>query len=299
MSDETLPEPAPEQYGREDPPGGDARPLDRPGMGPESWPPVIESPVVRRRIQRWLTEPDSDLFGSAGGFAPEDIHYFRPVLRAPVPVLMILDNGSREYGEEVRIRGETLRIGRTEGAVTIPGDAALSQTHAEIRRVPWKGGFQWHLVDLESRNGTFVRCSRAVLHEAGILILGNRRFRLRAPFKPEAGTATASTRMVDNSKIPTEAWPTLQETTGGPAPANFLLRSDELTVGRTGGGADIEIDDPLLAYKHAKLKRMRDSTWMISAERTRNGVWASVTSVVLGDNCFFRCGEQLFRFTIP
>ncbi|MFM8413459.1 MAG: FHA domain-containing protein [Planctomycetota bacterium] len=287
--------PRPTADGAEHPSG------DTPGKGPESWAPVFENVITPRKIQRWLTEHDAPAgAGEPVAFSSEDIHDFRPRLRPAVPVLTVLDDGSRDSGEEVRIRGEVLRIGRADGDVTIPNDSVISHTHAEIRRVPWKGGFRWHLRDLESRNGTFVRCARAVLHTSAIVILGSRRFRLRNPLRSDAAAAeSASTRLMDGSQIPASVWPSLEETTGGPRALRFQLRTDSLDIGRAGGGAEIQLDDPLLAYAHATLKRLRDGTWVISAERTRNGVWVSISDVVLGGNCYFRCGEQRFQFTIP
>lgn len=284
------------------PADGIEQPLgDKPGKGPESWAPVFENAVSTQRIQRWLTEREAQVAaGEPMAWAPEDVHEFRPRLRPAVPVLTVLDDGSRDFGEEVRLRAEKLRIGRTEGDVMIPNDNVISHAHAEIRRVPWKGGFRWHLTDLDSRNGTFVRCARAVLHGSAIVILGSRRFRLRNPLKSEStDLQAADTRLLDGAQIPASVWPTLEETVGGPNPLRFRLRLDTVEIGRAGGGADIQIDDPLLANLHATLKRMRDGTWMIFAEQTRNGVWVSISDVMLSSNCYFRCGEQQFQFTIP
>jgi pSer/pThr/pTyr-binding forkhead associated (FHA) protein len=217
-----------------------------------------------------------------------------------VPVLTILDDGSMEQGEEVRLRRERFSIGRTSGDVQIPNDTSISGAHAEIRRTPWKGGFQWHLHDLDSVNGTFVRCVRAVLHENAILILGTRRFRLRNPLKPGSmPLMTRDTNLLDGRHIPDAVWPVLTEASAKPGAVEFSLRSDKLVIGRAGGGADIELDDPLLANRHAELKRMRDGTWMIVAETTRNGIWVSISAVGLTPWSFFRCGEQRFRFVIP
>jgi hypothetical protein len=99
-----------------------------------------------------------------------------------------------------------------------------------------------------------VRCTRAILYETAVVILGARRFR---------------------------------------------RRRDMLSLGRAGAGVDVEIDDPLLAYRHATLKRQKDGTWLITAEPTRNGVWVSASTVALTSNCRFRCGEQQFWFVIP
>jgi hypothetical protein len=61
----------------------------------------------------------------------------------------------------------------------------------------------------------------------------------------------------------------------------------------------VDLDDPLLAKQHATLERQRDGTWLLTANRSRNGVWVSAPAVNLNANCYFRCGEQRFRFTVP
>ncbi len=252
---------------------------------------------------------DGDGFGKddtgpasrSGPFSQSIIeHEFRPTLRPPVPVLTVLDDGSQESGEDHRVRSETLAIGRTSGSIVIPNDISISGTHAEIRRTPWKGGWQWHLHDVGSVNGTFVRCVRAVLHENAVLILGARRFRLRNPLVPTAvDLAGSHTRIADGRDIPSTVWPTLAEASGKPDAMQFPIRFDEVTIGRLGSGADIELDDPLLAERHATLRRQRDGTWQITSEQTKNGIWVSISAVALSSNCFFRCGEQRFRFVIP
>ncbi len=263
-------------------------------------PPVVEEFASVRRIVKWVSEPDA--FGRSGEpkYAPEDSQDFRPSLRPPVPVLTVLDDGSLEQGEDIRLRGERFSIGRTSGDCQIPNDPAVSGTHAAILRTPWKGGFQWHLHDLNSVNGTFVRCVRAVLHQNAVLILGSRRFRLKNPLKPTMMPAGGHvTSLMDGRHIPEAVWPVLAEASAKPGAVEFSLRSDRLVIGRAGSGADIELDDPLLANRHAELKRMRDGTWMITSETTRNGIWMSTSAVGLTPYCFFRCGEQRFRFVIP
>jgi pSer/pThr/pTyr-binding forkhead associated (FHA) protein len=277
-----------------------AEEFDNQQLGAQELPPVVEELPSVRRIVKWVSEPDASGRGGEPKYAPEDNHDFRPCLRPPVPVLTILDDGSMEQGEEVRLRRERFSIGRTSGDIQIPNDSSISGAHAEIRRTPWKGGFQWHLHDLDSVNGTFVRCVRAVLHENAILILGTRRFRLRNPLKPSSmPLMTPDTNLMDGRHIPDPVWPVLAEASAKPGAVEFSLRADRLVIGRAGGGADIELDDPLLANRHAELKRMRDGTWMIVAETTRNGIWVSISAVGLTPYSFFRCGEQRFRFVIP
>lgn len=271
----------------------------RPERGQELAP-VIEEFASVQRIVRWVTERDWMGRPDAAHYAPEDTHDFRPALRPPVPVLTVLDDGSLDQGEDVRLRRERVSIGRLAGDIELPNDPAISANHAEIRRTPWKGGFQWHLHDLGSVNGTFVRCVRAVLHDHAIVILGSRRFRLRNPLRPRTVPASAvETNQLDGRHIPETVWPVLAEASSKPGAVEVPLRAERLVIGRAGGGADVELDDPLLANTHATLKRMRDGSWMITAETTRNGIWVSASAVALTSYCFFRCGEQRFRFMIP
>lgn len=238
---------------------------------------------------------------SVEGFSPEDDQEFRPSLRPPVPVLTLLDDGSRDGGEEIRLRTEVFAIGRTAGDLRLPHDPAVSSAHAEIRRMPWRGGYQWTLHDVGSLNGTFARCTRAILHDSAVVILGSRRFRVSNPLRPPVSAAPPAghTNVLDNKHIPAVVYPVLEELSGKPDPLHLPLRSDKVTLGRTGGGADVELDDPLLAYQHATLTRQRDGSWLIVGDHTRNGVWVSTLAVTLTSQCHFRLGEQIFRFVIP
>lgn len=256
--------------------------------------------IEDRRALRWILERDPVAPFPALPYAKEDLHDFRPILRPPVPVITVLDDGSQQQGESVRMRGETFSIGRTSGDLVVPNDPAISGMHAEIRRVPWKGSYQWQLVDLGSVNGTFVRCTKAILHAEAIVILGARRFRLRNPLLTHRGTVQSpATRLIDASRLPPTVWPVLAEAAQRSPGIEVSLKGDSVSIGRTGGGADIQLDDPLIADRHAQLERQRDGSWLIVAETTRNGVWISTTAVTLTAHCHFRCGEQLFRFELP
>lgn len=247
----------------------------------------------------WMLGGERSPAVPAAPYSREDTHAFRPILRPAVPVLTILDDGAPQRGEAVRLRRDTYTIGRTSGDVVLPNDPSISGTHAEIRRVPWKGSAQWQLVDLGSVNGTFVRVVRAVFHAEAIVILGARRFRLRNPLADRRHAAPWAGTLVDTAPLPSTVWPALVESVQRMPGLELPLRSDAVSIGRTGGGADVELDDPLIADRHAQLQRQRDGSWVIVAETTRNGVWVSTTSVTLTPYCHFRCGEQLFRFEVP
>jgi len=254
------------------------------------------------QILQWVAQrlPQPPAPRSAGGFSEEDDQEFRPSLRPPVPVLTLLDDGSHDAGEDIRLRREVFAIGRTTGDLQLPHDTAISSAHAEIRRAPWHGGYQWTLHDVGSLNGTFARCTRAILHDAAVVILGSRRFHVSNPLRPMVPVQHASeTSPLQNADVPAVMFSVLEELSGRADPLRVPLRADRVTLGRTGGGADVALDDPLLAYHHATLTRQRDGTWLITAEHTRNGVWVSTLAVSLTSQCHFRLGEQIFRFVIP
>jgi pSer/pThr/pTyr-binding forkhead associated (FHA) protein len=260
--------------------------------------PVIEEFEISQRIQRWLTETDvHGLVSHPPAYSPEDQHDFRPRLRPAVPILTVLDDGLRDFGEDHRLRGEVTTIGRRGGDIQIPNDVSMSHLHAEVRRTTANGVHHWQLRDAGSTNGTFVRCQTGTLHDQAIAIIGSRRFRLRNPLRPnDVGEAAAYTQAHDFAHLPETIWPILEETTERDSPILFPLKFPVVSIGRRGGGADIELDDPLLADRHATLKRLRDGSWAVLAEKTRNGVWVSITAIGLTRHCFFRCGEQQFRF---
>jgi hypothetical protein len=62
---------------------------------------------------------------------------------------------------------------------------------------------------------------------------------------------------------------------------------------------DIMLDDPHLAGHHATIEIGAKGRLTMRAEKSINGVWANIRSVTLTNLCFFRCGEQVFRFEVP
>lgn len=256
-------------------------------------PPEIET----RQIVRWIADPTTVHPNPAKPDPGEQP--IRPMLRAPVPVLTALDDGTQADGEQFRLRQDRFGIGRSEGDLIIPSDRTLSGKHAEIRRVDNRGKPQWLLVDFETSNGTFVRVNRADFFADTIVILGARRFRLVHPFAGIPQPRDGATTNLDKREAPAEVWPTLTETGAGASVLTFSLRQQEVTIGRKGGWCDISIDDPHVANHHATVTRKANGTWQIRPAETTNGVWVNVRSVALTSHCYFRCGEQFFRFVIP
>jgi len=249
-------------------------------------------------VIRWITTPTSQL--QAQPPAPKPVEAIsRPLFRAAVPILTVLDDGSLETGEDHRIRTDRFVIGRTEGDIRIPNDNAISFRHAEIRRTQNDGQAVWYLHDLDTSNGTFVRVNGGKIGSDTRLTLGVRRFRLKLPFADVAHQQAEGTRELDSVSGSADIWPTLVESRESDASLAFPLQKAKVTIGRLGGGCDIEIDDPHLASHHATLLQTAPGSWRIKAEESVNGTWVSLKKVRLTEHCFFRCGEQLFRFVIP
>ena len=84
-------------------------------------------------------------------------------------LLKIVDDGNDE-GETIRMRGDKVLIGRTEGDVVISHDITMAPRHASITRVP---NGTWELTDLGSPEGTFLRVTSATLRRGSTFLIGS------------------------------------------------------------------------------------------------------------------------------
>jgi pSer/pThr/pTyr-binding forkhead associated (FHA) protein len=228
-----------------------------------------------------------------------DEQIFRPVIRPTVPILTVIDDGSTDDGEQIRIRKDRFVIGRSSGDLTIPNDATMSSRHAEIRLTTSRGQREWTLHNLESVNGTFVRVGTAALAYDTIVLLGSRRFRFEKPATSVSELPGNDTLRIDQPADSGSGWPTLVESSGRPNALRFPLHSPKVTIGRAGSGCDIQLDDPLVAAVHAELVADPRGAWKLIGKTTRNGVWVNTPATALASCCFFQCGEQRFKFVIP
>jgi len=194
---------------------------------------------------------------------------YRPVLRRPLALLHVVDDG-HEDGETIRLRGDRLVIGRTEGDMTIPHDISMSTRHAVLEYSP---GGVWFLSDAGSAGGTFVRVMSAKLHDGSSLQLGASRLRFET-----AGDEVALVELVPNGDGTRHACP-------GPL----------TTIGRAGGGCHVQLGDRFVSPMHAELHAVADG-WRIE-NRGLNGLWVRISGPVkLAVPAQFQCGEQRFVF---
>ena len=94
---------------------------------------------------------------------------WKPTIRHPMALLKIVDDGNDE-GETIRMRGDKVLIGRTEGDVVISHDITMAPRHASITRVP---NGTWELTDLGSPEGTFLRVASATLRRGSTFLIGS------------------------------------------------------------------------------------------------------------------------------
>jgi pSer/pThr/pTyr-binding forkhead associated (FHA) protein len=205
---------------------------------------------------------------------------FRPRVRPPVLVLRVLDDNQKS-AENVRIRGESFKIGRDQGDLIISHDYLMSGMHASILRRRQGNEFEWYLCDLQSRNGVFVKVDSARLKSGDELLLGSSTFRF---FEEDSGS-NAPARLVEH---PTAS------------PANELrFERDEVWFGRVADAAIASAScDRLLERQHARFFQS-NGRWCVAAAKSRNGVWIRVAQVRLQHGCWFQLGEQRFQVLIP
>jgi pSer/pThr/pTyr-binding forkhead associated (FHA) protein len=237
---------------------------------------------------------------------------FRPISRPPMGLLHVLDDGETA-GEVVRVRDGSFVIGRVEGNLVIPHDTGMSGRHAEIVRRGDGGAWSWHLRDLGSTNGTFVRASTVMLYQDQEFMVGVRLFRFQAA-APLAGAEEPSPKAITTRKweVPTRTGAGAGSGSGGPVPGaapaalveiskgaevrRHALTEGEYWLGRDATTCAVVVDDPYVDPRHARIYRDEKGRWVLVNERSRNGLWARVSEVGLDRGGFFQCGEQRFLF---
>jgi pSer/pThr/pTyr-binding forkhead associated (FHA) protein len=221
---------------------------------------------------------------------------FRPVNRPPTLILCALDDGSRDEGEWHRVRTPDFRIGRTLGDpkrpndIVIANDNGISSTHAEIRMRIEEGRYRFYLRDWPSRNGTFVRVSRAALKPEQELLLGARRYFFNA------GTGAKSSGKKSGSQF----FPSLVEMTPRGNGNEYPLGQGENIVGSSKSRASITITgDPFVSSAHAKVYKDKKNRWVIENLNSLNGIWLRIEEMALDTGGEFQIGEQRFLVRIP
>ena len=263
--------------------------------------PVIQT--VAEPLQQYLQKqvaPQTAPANKEPAFQSPQVRVFRPIHRQPLAMLTILDDGSREDGEAIRIRDSKFTIGREKGHLTISFDSDISSSHAELRCQKQKGRFRWYLIDRKSTNGTFVRAFRASLSRESELILGGRRYLFQLP---EPGNEVVETEALQTQtyRAPTRTMleqfvPRLTETGIPQENAQTFSVGGETFLG---GDQNCQItidDDPFVSPKHARFYQNETERWMIEDQKSVNGVWIRVKRFAMDKQTEFQLGQQRFSF---
>ena len=275
---------------------------DDPGTILDSLPiPTHELPAARSVF----TGPPASPPKPAPPEAVEEVLYRSPY-RYAAPRITICNDGSLEDGEVVHVRSDRMVIGRSKGDILIPHDVAMSASHAEIARVDVGGKHAWVVRDLDSSNGTLVRCRAVTLRTGMTLLIGAKRYRFEVPTSSVSPSSDATldpkTALVDDlASTRADSLPALIETTptDDKTPRRHPFRSTRQAIGRPGFGNDIELDDLCVAKVHAVVTRDASGVWQINSQPSLNGIWVKIDAIKLTNNCLFQCGEQRFRFMLP
>lgn len=217
--------------------------------------------------------PEAGIAVAAAVQPPAEAPPWVPRRRPPMALLHAVDDG-RDTGETLRVRGDTLVVGRRTGSIDIPHDPHLEAAHARLDRLPGEG---WLLTDLGSADGTWVRVTTARLREGTSVRLGSATLTFLPAESPSAILVVTprGTRRVVSPEMP------------------FL-------VGREGAGPAVvphanwlEIDDPHVSPVHAEVISRRGRARIVN--HGLNGLWVRIAAPVrLGSTAQFRCGDQRF-----
>jgi pSer/pThr/pTyr-binding forkhead associated (FHA) protein len=230
----------------------------------------------------------------------DDTQPYRPTQRPPMALLTVLDDADTE-GETIRIRGDSLIIGRVEGSLILPHDGAISSRHAEISRRREGDTFRWYLRDLQSTNGTFVGASSAILQDGQEVLIGVSRLRFEAAKPPadasgsqdQAG-ATRKWQTLDPKEFAASLFPSLVELVPGAQERRHQLTETETWIGRDRAQASVVLANPMVSPRHARVFRDDRGRWLIQNHGSMNGLWLRIDEIHLDCGGHFLCGEQRF-----
>ncbi len=268
----------------------------------------MSQPTEEEPIMQTIAEPLQQVLRKAAELKaqkPSNVNktvLFRPRNRQPLATLTILNDGSRDEGEQIYLRDSKFVIGRDKGNdISIPFDADISGKHAELRCQHQKGKFRWYLIDLSSTNGTFLRGYRASLSRETELFIGSRRYKFQLPDHHDelAATNALQTQMYQSPSpaMMEQFVPRLTEVgTAKEKPRAFSIGGTEANIGRDSACQIAIQDDPFLNPKHARFYQDERGRWMIDDRKSLNGVWIRVKRMALDQPAEFQLGQQQFRF---
>lgn len=199
-------------------------------------------------------------------------------------------------GEIHEFSVDKVELGRREGEIVFHSDPYLADRHARIERREGR----WWLVDLGSRNGTFVRArAPTVLRPQEVVLLGKQVMAIDLLGSEASDAQPAEEHGVLVFGTPVRpAWARLRQLTmSGVARDVYYLCRPEVALGREDG--DILFpEDEFMSRCHLVLQH-RDGAVTLVDQGSSNGTYLRVRGereIVGGDH--IRLGDQLLRFEV-
>lgn len=216
-----------------------------------------------------------------------------PITAQP-PCRLISVNRDGSDGVSFPVAGERFDIGRITGTLLFEDDGYLSDRHVRLEL----RGSVYHLVDLDSLNGAYVRIRRKEELRDGLRILVGMevlRFELISEGERDPSPAVEHGVLVFGTppKLP---WARLRQiTTAGICRDVYHLYRAEVVVGRESGDV-VFSDDDFMSRMHAAIRNEGGKAWLVDLNSS-NGTYVQVDGErALESGDFIRLGDQLLRF---
>jgi len=198
-------------------------------------------------------------------------------------------------GATYPLSGDSVDVGREEGAIVLREDAYVSPRH--LRLIRREHG--WYAKDLGSLNGIYIRLRKPHgLLDGDLLLVGLQVLKFEAVRDAEQGFGPATqhgTLLFGSPMLP--RYGRLSERTVEGVTRNvFYLHRDETIIGRESGDI-VFTDDPFMSRRHVSI-RLDGATAAFTATDlgSSNGTYVAVRGEVpLTHGDFLRVGQHLFR----
>lgn len=205
---------------------------------------------------------------------------------------LTLIRGDGEDGVSFMLAGDEHLAGRGDCPIGFPDDPFLSPQHANfIYRDD-----QLVVVDLDSRNGVYLRVNEAELTAQTTFLVGEQVLSARMATTP-ADAAEADGTYFSSSMPRPAMLEILQHLRGGATGAVFRMETAVATVGREGNNIDFP-EDPFISGRHAEI-RLEGPSLSIKDLGSRNGTFVRINNEqVLRHGDYVFMGQQLLRVEI-
>lgn len=208
---------------------------------------------------------------------------------------LVMMGADGQEGPSFALTGDQIDIGRSEGAIVLADDQYMSARHARLIRRQGR----WHLRDLESTNGVYIRLrSPHELCDGDLLLLGVEVLRFELVADAEAGLGPAiqhGTHVFGSPALPRPAR-LVQRTVEGVGRDVYHLHRRETVIGRESGDI-VFTDDPYMSRRHASIRRASNTGRFTFVDlNSSNGSFVAIRGdCVLQDGDSIRVGQHLFR----